>query len=148
MDENLLNSLTEIEELKCILKLSEEAQLYLEGFDWCKSIKNSWLDKDFSIYDNICVFLFEIEPRNDTIDDFIWVIAGDLPSVYLDKSVETGKEALEVYCDLMEDWIDNVMNGKSLSESYPVPVEHTKKNAELLITRISFIRQELLMNEE
>ncbi|WP_316771900.1 hypothetical protein [Pedobacter frigiditerrae] len=147
MDEIEFDNLTEIEDLRCVLNLQAKAQKYLENFEWCKSVKNSWCDKAFSIYDKIGVFLFEIEPKTNEVDDFVWIVVGDLPSVYLDKSIKSGSECLETYCDLMQDWVDNVMKKRSLAESYPIPVEPTMKNAELLMTRISFIREELLTSE-
>jgi hypothetical protein len=142
------DSLTEIEELQAILNLYMEAKQYLENYNWCIATKKCWYDKDFGIYDKIGVFLFEIEPLNANVDDFIWIIVGDLPSVYLDKSITTGKEAVMTYCELMQEWADNVKNGKSLDECYPVPVDPTVDNAELLNSRIAFIRQELLMQNE
>ena len=148
MTEINLDALTEIEEIQSILGLYDEAREYLESFDWCVSTKKVWYDKDHGIYEKIGVFLFEIEPLNDTVDDFIWVIVGDLPSVYLDKSVTTGQEALETYCELMQEWADNIKSGKSLDECYPVPIDTTIENAELLSGRISFIRRELLMTDE
>jgi hypothetical protein len=75
----------------------------------------------------------------------IWIIVGDLPSVYLDKSVLTPKDALIVYCDLMEEWADNIMKDLDISDCYPVIAESTKNNAELLSKRIQFIRREILM---
>lgn len=146
MNEDLLNELTEMDEIHCVLKLQQEAEEYLKSFDWCLKIKKSWYDNEFSSYDIIGVFLFEIEPINETVDDFVWVIIGDLPTVYLDKSVTSGKEALEIYCDLMEDWIDNVKNGQSLEECFPVPNEPTAENADLLKTRIELIK-ELFLTE-
>ena len=148
MTEINLDALTEIEEIQSILGLYNEAREYLESFDWCVSTKKVWYDKDHGIYEKIGIFLFEIEPLNETVDDFIWVIVGDLPSVYLDKSVTTGQEALETYCELMQEWADNIKSGKSLDECYPVPVDTTIENAELLSGRISFIRRELLMTDE
>ena len=147
MNEISIENLSEIEELKCILELQTKAENYLQSFNWCKSIKNNWYDKEYCIYNQIGVFLFEIEPASPEVDDFIWIIAGDLPSVYLDKSVKTASEALEVYCELMDDWVGNVKNGKSLSDSYPIPVEPTNKNADLLVARVSFIKEELLLKE-
>ena len=146
MDINEINldELTEIEEIKSIIGLYDKAKQYLENFDWCVSVKNGWFDEDFRVYDKIGVFLFEIEPLNDSIDDFIWVIVGDLPSVYLDKSVKSGLEALEIYCDLMQDWVDNIRVGKTVSECYPIPVDPNLENAELLNNRILFIRRDLL----
>lgn len=145
MKEIALDTLTEIEEIQSILAMYKEAKEYLNSFDWCISTKQCWYDKDHFIPGAIGVFLFEIEPINSKVDDFIWIIVGDLPSVYLDKSVTTGKEALENYCELMQEWADNVISGRSLDECYPVPVEPTTENADLLISRISFLRRELLM---
>lgn len=139
-----LDELTEIEEIQAILILYNEAKNYIEAFDWCIKTKNCWYDQENGVYEKIGVFLFEIEPKNKTVDDLIWVIVGDLPSVYLDKGVMTGKIALQTYCELMQEWVDNVINGKPLDECYPVPVEATRKNADLLSNRISFIRTKLL----
>ena len=140
-----IETLTEIEEIQAILCLYYDAKNYIEDFDWCVSTKKCWYDKDFGVYEKIGIFLFEIEPLNGNVGDFIWVIVGDLPSVYLDKSITTGQEALERYCELMEEWADNVKNEKSLEECYPVPSDPTIENAELLNSRIAFVRRELLM---
>jgi hypothetical protein len=148
MTEINIDKLTEIEEIQAILSLYYDAKNYIEDFDWCVSTKKCWYDKDHGIYEKIGIFLFEIEPINDTVDDFIWVIVGDLPSVYLDKSVTTGEEALKTYCELMQEWADNVKSQKSLDECYPVPVDPTTENADLLSSRISFIRRELLMTKD
>lgn len=148
MTEINIDKLTEIEEIQAILSLYYDAKNYIEDFDWCVSTKKCWYDKNHGIYEKIGIFLFEIEPINDTVDDFIWVIVGDLPSVYLDKSVTTGEEALKTYCELMQEWADNVKSEKSLDECYPVPVDPTKENADLLSSRISFIRRELLMTKD
>ena len=145
MTEIKLDTLTEIEEIQAILGLYLDARGFLEEFKWCLSTKKCWYDKKYGIYEKLGVFLFEIEPIDDSVDDIIWVIVGDLPSVYLDKSVTTGKEAIETYCELMQEWIDNVKNGKSLEECYPVEVEPTIENADLLNTRIAFLKRELLM---
>ena len=148
MTEINIEKLTEIEEIQAILSLYYEAKNYIEDFDWCVSTKKCWYDKDFGIYEKIGIFLFEIEPLNDNVDDFIWVIVGDLPSVYLDKSITTGQEALEQYCELMQEWADNVKSEKSLEECYPVPVDPTIENAELLNSRIAFVKRELLMKDD
>jgi len=147
MNEKLLSELTEIDEIHCILNLQNKAKNYLESFEWCVKTKKSWYENEFSSYDIIGVFLFEIEPIDENVDDFIWIIVGDLPSVYLDKSVDSGKEAIEIYCELMENWIENVKNGESLEECFPVPVDPTIENADLLESRIALIREILLTTE-
>jgi hypothetical protein len=147
MDDEILKKLTEVEEIHCVLNLHKEAQDYLGSFDWCLDIKKSWYESDVSSYDIVGVFLFEIEPVNNNVDDFIWVIVGDLPPVYLDKSVASGIEAIEIYCDLMEDWIDTVKKGRSLEECFPVANEPSNENAELLETRIGLLRKLFLKKE-
>ena len=144
----IIDKLTDIKETKAVLTLYERAKEYLESFSWCKSIVNCWFDKDFCIYDKIGVFLFEIEPLNKDVDDYIWIIVGDLPSVYLDKSVLTPNDALITYCDLMEDWANCIKNDSDISECYPVLTEPTKKNGELLNKRIEFIRREIIMTKK
>jgi hypothetical protein len=145
MSELITDKLTDIEETKAVLILYERAKEYLESFAWCKNIVKCWFDKDWCIYDKVGVFLFEIDPLNEDVDDYIWIIVGDLPSVYLDKSVLTPNDALISYCDLMEDWANCILNDYDISECYPVIAEPTKKNAELLIKRVEFIRREIIM---
>ena len=139
------DQLKEVEEGNDIAPLHEEAISFLYSHKWCNKVGKGWYDEDFSILDKLGVFLFEIEPINDDVDNHIWIIVGDLPSVYLDASVETGKEALEIYCEIISEWVGNVLKGQSLEESYPVAAEPTQENAELLKKRIAFIRRELLM---
>lgn len=138
------DNLKEIEEFQSILKLYSEAKTYLESFEWCKKTIKSWYD--FGIYDKIGVFLFQIEPINCTVDNYIWVIVGDLPSVYIDQNVTTGKEALNVYCELMTEWAENILQDKSIDDCFPVPAVPTIENAVLLKRRIAFIKTELLIN--
>ncbi|MFZ1789089.1 MAG: hypothetical protein WAT92_12280 [Saprospiraceae bacterium] len=136
--------LIEFEELQLEMKSYQKASHFLKSFDWCMEIKNGWIDRTYSLFDKLGIFLFEIIPINDEIDNFIWIIVGDLPSVYLDASIENAEEAIRTYCDLMEDWYTNVFEGTSIDECYPVNVPATKENAELLSQRIQFIRDKIL----
>ena len=141
-----IEKLTELDEYKAILELSDKAKEFLEDQSWCVKTIKTWYD--IGIYDKIGVFLFQIEPLNDTVDEFIWVIIGDLPTVYLDQSVLTGLEALETYCELMADWSESIINGKSIADCYPVIASVTVENAKLLKNRIEFIKRELLTTEK
>ena len=142
------DQLTEVEEGNDNPQLYEEAKSFLYSHKWCKKVEKGWYDEDFSILDKLGVFLFKIQPINDDVDNHIWIIVGDLPSVYLDASVETGKEALETYCELMGEWVNKVLKGQSLEECYPVEADPTVENAELLKKRVAFIRTELLIEAE
>jgi hypothetical protein len=52
--------------------------------------------------------------------------------------------ALQLYCAIAQDWSDNVLAGRDLSESYPIEVAPTAKHADLLKRRIKFIRETLI----
>jgi hypothetical protein len=138
------DQLKEIKNDESIPFLYGEAQNYICSYKWCKNVLRCWYDENSSILDKLGLFLFEIDPTNKDVDKYIWIIVGDLPSVYLDASIETGKEALETYCILMEEWADNVLQGHSLEECYPVKAEPIIVNAESLKSRVAFIRKELL----
>ncbi len=148
MKKKILDSLTDIKEIQSILGLAFDARTYLEEFEWCKKVKNYWYDQEFRVYNKIGVFLFEIKPSSKEVDNFVWVIVGDIPSVYLDQSIQSGREALKAYCSLMEEWCENIINGESISECFPVEAEPNHENANLLLKRISFIKRELLMEEK
>ena len=77
------------------------------------------------------------------------VIVGDLPSAYVIVEPEDdGAAALDRYCELMEDWAFNVLKGHSLEDSFPVAAEATREHAEMLGSRIAFIRTEILESPE
>jgi hypothetical protein len=52
--------------------------------------------------------------------------------------------ALQLYCAIAQDWADNVVSGRDLSDSYPIEVAPTGEHAEMLLSRIAFIRRELI----
>lgn len=127
----------------------DEAESYIKNFTWCKQIK------ECSLYINLgkifCIFLFEIENLASTEiqDGFLWVIVGDIPTMYLDTfSQKTTKKVIKTYINLAEDWISSVRAGTDLSECYPFNVNPTSELAELLGKKISFMKNTLLDNLE
>jgi hypothetical protein len=63
------------------LKL-KESRIYLESQKWCNNIINGWLFTNLGYV--FCIFLYEVENIQSPEDNFIWVVVGDLPPVYLD----------------------------------------------------------------
>ncbi|RZK05537.1 MAG: hypothetical protein EOO46_15785 [Flavobacterium sp.] len=137
--------LKEVKGSTVIPVLFYEAKKFVQSHKWCRKAVTGWYDEKVSLLDKLGVFLFEIEPINADVDTYVWIIVGDLPSVYLVASIKTGEEALETYCELMEEWANNVLKGCSLDECYPVEAEPTTENAELLKSRTVFIRKEILL---
>jgi hypothetical protein len=91
------------------------------------------------------VFLFEIAPGRKNVDNWLWVVVGDLPSAYLvlDGS-PTPIKALNSYVELMQEWVDAVSQGRSTNNLIAVDAPETAENANLLKRRLKFLKQQFL----
>lgn len=129
------------DETRELQRTLEEARSYLGTFTWCSRIEEEFFG--FGVGGIVAVFLFRIQPVGK-VDPWLWVITGDLPSAYLvtDRAPSPVK-ALEVYCELMEDWICAVRR-RCLRDVFPVMEEPTSENADLLGNRIIFLRAKLI----
>jgi hypothetical protein len=144
--QNISDMKGEDEEDTCqLLSYFQEAQKYLSGFNWCEEIQSSFFG--FGIGGILGVFFFCVKIRNGGIEN-LWVVVGDLPTVYLvPDNAKNPMDALSTYCDLMDDWIRKA-NGENLeSDVFPIGIEMTHENAELLRKRINFIRKNILKSE-
>ena len=131
------------EETEMITKMSQDADLFIYSHKWCPTISEKYFG--FGIGQIVAVFLYHFDSLINQTDDWLWVIVGDLPSVYLvTDAASSPMEALERYCELMEDWANNIMSDSSIENCYPVKAAPTKENAELLLSRMEFIRREFL----
>lgn len=130
------------QELNAIYK---EAENYLLGFKWCQEIKNSFLYTNLG--EVLCIFLFEITNTQSSEDNFLWVMVGDFPPMYLDVyGAKTTKQVVEDYINLAQDWIDRVKQGNPVNDCYPFNAAPTLELAELLEKKIWFMKNELLNN--
>ena len=92
----------------------------------------------------VAVFLFRIDPAPPA-EEWLWVVTGDLPSAYLvTDEAQTPAAALEGYCALMEDWATAVRSGAPLEDVFPVAAEATKENADSVVKRVNFVRNEVI----
>lgn len=120
-----------------------EAKEFLEFYDWCLNIKESFVG---ILYPGIvAVFLFKIVPNRADVDNWIWVVVGDLPSAYLTTDeCPNPATALDGYIGAMLDWVDAAQKGKSVAKLIPVNVPATKENAYLLKKRLDFLDERIL----
>jgi hypothetical protein len=128
-----------------VINAHNEATQYINSFYWCLEIKKS------TLYTNLgrvlCIFLFDIVNTSSEGDNLLWVIAGDLPPMYLDVyGPKTTVQVLEDYATLAEDWITQTKTGGSIERCYPFNPTPTIEMAELLETRISLIKNSLIFN--
>jgi hypothetical protein len=119
-----------------------DARAYATGFKWCHGISESYFG--FGVGGVVAVFLFRIEPTSGT-DEWLWVVVGDLPSAYLvtDQS-RNGKEALRVYCNLMEEWITATRGKGCMEDAFPVATDPSPENIAMLESRVEFLKREVL----
>ena len=71
----------------------------------------------------------------------LWVVVGDAPSICFETTdAPTPALALELYCCIAQDWADNILAGRSLSDSFPITAEPTIEHANMLKSRIEMYR--------
>lgn len=121
----------------------QEAREFLEFYDWCSDIKESFIGM---LYPGIlAVFLFRIVPVGQNIDEWVWVIVGDLPPAYLTvDECPNPATALDGYVGAMLEWVEAAQKGRSVAELIPVNVAATKENANTLKTRLDFLDDKIL----
>jgi len=130
---------------KELTEMHEEAKAYLMGFAWCHKIIQSYIY--LNLGSTLCIFVFKIDNIASDDDDFLWVIVGDIPSMYLDiHGPRTTKQVLEDYIRLAEDWVGHVKLGKSIKNCYPFTTEPTLEMAGLLEKRTFFMKNTLIDN--
>ena len=93
----------------------------------------------------IGIFLFQFVPNREDVDEWVWVIVGDLPPTYLtvDECPNPGA-ALDGYIGAMEEWVAAVEKGNSVAELIPVNVPATPENAIKLRSRLEFLDKKIL----
>jgi hypothetical protein len=134
---------TQQEDVAEMNSMYQEAREFLEFYDWCSEIKESFIGM---LYPGIvAVFLFKIVPSRQDVDEWIWVIVGDLPPAYLTTDeCPNPATALDGYVGAMLAWVDAAQKGKSVAELIPVNVLATKENAKMLKTRLDFLDERIL----
>lgn len=130
------------EETSLLRQALAEARKYLRDFKWVGAIREEYFG--LGIGGVIAVFLFRVDGDAD-VDEWLWVVVGDLPSAYLvpDRAT-TPVEAIRIYCELMDDWVQAVHIGSGLEEVFPVKAEPSADNADLLRKRVCYLRDVLL----
>ncbi|HEV8273007.1 MAG TPA: DUF4826 family protein [Chitinophagaceae bacterium] len=140
--ENINSSVEFFDEIVPLIKESKE---YLGRQKWCKGIHNGWLFTNIGYALNI--FLYKIENEQSPEDNLLWVMVGDIPSIYLDTyGIKSTKEVVENYIELANDWIFHAESGQSLDECFPLEAQNSSESIKMLKTRIQFIRDEMLQN--
>jgi hypothetical protein len=132
------------EDTELLKQLAGEAEAYVQSFKWCPPIEQTYLA--FGVGGIIGLFLVRFaRPIGGFEDQELWVVVGDLPAAYfVTEDARTAPDALEAYCELMEDWAERVLSGGDVSDCYPVAAEPTAEHARMLLSRLEHVRQEFV----
>jgi len=131
------------DEAQAVEALSAQARAFVESYRWSPPIEKLVLA--FGVGPLLGLYLMRFEPGGRPEDRERWVVVGDLPSMHFETDdAPTPSDALRLYFAIAQDWADNVVAGRDLSESYPIDVEPTSEHAEMLLNRIDFIRREMV----
>lgn len=103
--------------------MATHSKSYLEAFAWCLNVRECYFaDGVGGIF---AVFFFRIQPRDATIDQWIWVMWGDVPPAYLPLSdcISPG-DAFHQYVQGMSRWADLALKSQTgLPEDGVPPVD-------------------------
>lgn len=128
------------EDTRLLRAMASAALDYIQSFSWCKSMREAFFGDGCGGI--VAVFLFHIEPSEEGIDEWLWVVVGDLPPAYLVIDVsKTPSQALESYIGEMSKWIKLAKQGRTSKKVIPVNAPATPEYAEALEGRLKFLRE-------
>ncbi|MGH3092268.1 MAG: hypothetical protein ACRDOG_08070 [Gaiellaceae bacterium] len=136
-------------------EMIERGRAYLSDFDWCGEIVESYVG-DIAIGGVVAVLLFKIVPTRKGVDEWVWVIVGDLPPAYITLDVAPNPAcALDGYVGALREWVDAVKEGRSVEGLIPVEtqdgsavLEPRLDVANALENRLDSVDSEVLANYE
>ncbi|HTK35373.1 MAG TPA: hypothetical protein VL358_08830 [Caulobacteraceae bacterium] len=130
------------EEITLLEDLRGDARAYVESRPWAPPVAELLLA--FGVGGILGLFLvrFAHDINGETER---WIVVGDLPWMNFEtENAPTPDVALRLYCAICEDWAENILKGRSLTDSYPIPVDPTKEHADMLMGRVEFIRDKIV----
>lgn len=138
------HALVDAVEQRELAAMLQEALEFVTGFRWCKGVQSTYVG--FWIDGVIAVFLLAVDNAASPQDDLLWVVVGDVPPAYLvaQDGPENPAQALQEYLELVSQWVDAVKAGASITDLIPVNAPPTVEYAEMLASRVEYLRSEVL----
>jgi len=120
-----------------------EARAFLLSRKWCFGIREIYFGAGLGGV--VSVFLAQLDPIPTDVDEWLWVIVGDVPPAYLVLDVcRTPIDALKSYIDLLQEWVDLAREGTESPDVIPVNRAPTRENAEELQLRLDSLRTTII----
>ena len=132
------------EETVRLAALARDARVFVQSHEWAPPIEDLLLA--FGIGGVIGLYLVRFKhgvlSGEGNGDREIWVVVGDLPSIYFEvEGSETPAAALETYCRIAQAWADAVLARGDLSDEFPIPIAPTEAHSHMLSSRLQTIRE-------
>jgi hypothetical protein len=119
------------------------AREFISGFDWCLGIRELFFGA--GIGDVFAVFLARIFASRTTVDEYLWIVVGDIPPAYLVvDDCPSPKAALEGYIWEMRKWVQLAKQGQSSTDVIRVNTPATPEFADLLEGRLNALEQRII----
>ena len=131
------------EDTQLLKSMAVDAETFLKSFEWCKAIEEKYFGA--GIGGVVAIFLFGIVPTRSQVDEWLWVVVGDLPSAYLvTDDCKVPSEALQGYITEMRKWVRLAKDGRTSPNVIPVNVPATPEWAKELNSRLNFLEKDIL----
>jgi hypothetical protein len=138
------------EDQALLVEMINRGQRWLLSHKWCESISECYVG-DVAIGGIVVVLLTRIVPSKEDVDEWLWVVVGDVPPAYLvTDDAPNPASALHVYLQLVNDWVAAAQRGEDVSELMPLEsttgelLSPTAENAAALRTRLDLIQRLIL----
>ena len=121
----------------------EKAEAFLLGQKWCFGFGDVYFGD--GVGGVVSVFLVRIDPVPTGVDQWLWVIVGDLPPAYLviDQS-PTPVDALKCYIAEIRRWVSLAHESKTSSDVIPTNVPAAPEFAEKLDIRVNLLEEVII----
>jgi hypothetical protein len=130
-------------ETEKLRSMERKARDFIAQFDWCGEVRDFYFGA--GVGDVFAVFLAHIKPAQPSVDEYLWIVVGDIPSAYLvTESCADPKEALVGYVWEMRKWVALAREGRTSDDVIPVNAPATPEWAEALSGRLDALDQKII----
>jgi hypothetical protein len=131
------------EETRRLREMEQRARDFIGDFEWCEEIRDFYYGA--GVGDLFAIFLAHIRPAQPSVDEYLWIVVGDLPPAYLvTDDCANPKEALEGYIWEMRKWVALAREGRNSDDVIPLNVPVTPVWAESLESRLDTLEQKVI----
>jgi len=131
------------EDTRLLRAMAAKAHHYISRFSWCRSVREAYFGDGYGKI--VAIFLFRIEPSRPDVDEWLWVVVGDLPSAYLVvDECPTPSQALERYIGEISEWVKLAKEGRTSEDVIPVNAPATPESAEMLERRLRVLSETIV----